>query len=99
MPSDHDGNNCTGSTTWEWRRVRVRRPPKAMDAVPEGRRWFFRLPRWNPRTPLTLRVTYRGGAECWYEIHARGGTLRVPGVTALHDAMVTLYGSERNGRH
>lgn len=50
------------------------------------RRWHGALPR-NPREPLTIKISYRGGPECWYEIHARGGMGRFPGVTALHDVM------------
>lgn len=49
-------------------------------------RWFGRAQR-NPREPLTIKVKYRGGEECWYEVHARGAIGRFPGHTALHDAM------------
>lgn len=45
------------------------------------------LARRNRREPLTLSVKYRGGAEAWYEIKARGRTYRVPGHRALHDVM------------
>lgn len=41
----------------------------------------------DPREVLTITVKLRGGPECWYEVHARGCTTRVPGHTALHDLM------------
>lgn len=75
------------STTWAWKRVKIAPPPEAREA--DGRkpgRWF-RLPPWPPRRPLTISVKYRGGPECWYEVHARGSVGRFPGVTALDDVM------------
>lgn len=83
-------NTRSESTTFEWKRVKMRRPagghtktqPKA------GHSYFRRLSPWNwRRQPITLAVKYRGGSECWFEIHARGGTLRVPGVVALVDVV------------
>lgn len=49
------------------------------------------LPR-NARDPLTIKVSYRGGPECWWEIHARGVVVRRPGVVALHDLLMELNG-------
>lgn len=61
------------------------RPPKA------GRSYFRRLSPWDwRRKPLTMTVQYRGGPECWFEIHSRGGVLRVEGVLALVDVMKEL---------
>lgn len=48
------------------------------------------LSRRDPRDPLQVTVKYRGGPECWYEIKARGATVRVPGHVALHDLMLTI---------
>lgn len=75
------------STTWEWKRVKMRRPAGGQTgrAAPL-RRWYL-LPPWPPRKPLSLSVKFRGGQECWYEIHARGSSGRVPGTIALHDLM------------
>lgn len=36
---------------------------------------------------MTITIKYRGGAECWYEIRARGSLGRFHGATALHDVM------------
>lgn len=39
---------------------------------------------------MHLTVTYRGGPEAWYEIRARGVTIRRPGTMALHDLISAL---------
>lgn len=69
----------------------MRRPPEASKgSAPKGHRWRRRSP-WDPRKPLSLTVKSRGGAECWYEVHARGDLGRVPGSTSLHDLMTMIY--------
>lgn len=92
MGDTDDENDCSQSTTWAWKRVKIdsplaapnensrRAPSKALRSV------------WNPRTTLTLTVRYRGGAECWYEVRARGRIHRLPGHVALHDVMGKVYG-------
>lgn len=87
MDEHDEAYNRTPSTRWRPAMIKMPRAPQASRTVTEGRHWFFRLPRRDARTPLTIRIHYRGGSECWYEIKARGGTLRVPGVRALHDVM------------
>lgn len=75
------------STTWSWRRVKVSPPPEARgQSARRAGRWFGRPP-WPVRTPLHITVKYRGGPECWYEVHARGCIGRFPGHVALHDAI------------
>lgn len=85
MPEDP--NTSMPSTTWEFKRVRVRRPPNGQKGSPPKAVRWFRLPHRNPREPLTIKVKYRGGEECWYEVHARGEVGRFPGYVALHDVM------------
>ena len=75
------------STTWEWRLTKIRRPPLGQSGCSPKARRFFHLPSRNPRERLTLTITYRGGGEAWYEIHARGSVGRWPGYVALHDVM------------
>lgn len=75
------------TTTWEWKQVKVRRPAGGHSgSAPKAPRWF-RLPPRNPREPLTIKVKFRGGSECWYEVHARGSIGRFPGYIAIHDIM------------
>jgi hypothetical protein len=53
-------------------------------------RWFH-LPPWPRRSPLTLKVHYRGGAEAWVEVHSRGSYGRFPGHTSLIDALEDIW--------
>lgn len=59
--------------------------------VPKARHWFLGHPR-NMREPITIRIRYRGGAEAWWEIEARGQTLRRPGHVAIHDLFREING-------
>jgi hypothetical protein len=70
----------------------VRRPAGGQVAsVPKGHRWY-RLPRRNPRDPLTVTVKFRGGPEGWVEIHARGDFARVPGYTTIAELVLLMNG-------
>lgn len=76
------------------------RPPRQgqIKTAPGGlRRWFRRGP-WDRRKPLTIKVKYMGGGECWYEIHARGSAGRFPGYVALHDVMWEIFGECNHDR-
>jgi len=82
-----EGDHVFPSTHWEWRRVKIRRPPEAQStAAPQGRR-LRGLPPRNPRESTFIQVHFRGGPECWYEVKARGRTLRYPGWVDLHSMM------------
>jgi hypothetical protein len=84
-------NVCSVSTTFEWKRVRVSRPPEANSRERrKAPRWFGRPP-WNRRDPITLKISYRGGAECWIEVHARGSVGRYPGHTQVIDLMKDIW--------
>ena len=86
--NDHElSNECTSShiVEWEWRKVR--RPAGGQKSgSPQARRFRF-LPSRNPREPLTIKVKFRGGPECWYEVHARGSIARYPGTRSIHEIM------------
>lgn len=85
------------STTWEWRKTKIRRPAGGHSgSAPKALRWFSLPPR-NPRQPLTISVKFRGGPECWYEIHARGQVGRVPGWLCIHDLMVEINRAQDDG--
>lgn len=80
-----------GSTTWEWRQVKISRAPQATGT--DGRkagRWHS-LPGWPVRRPLTLTVKYRGGPEGWVEIHSRGRVGRFPGTVAIFDVLREVW--------
>jgi hypothetical protein len=52
-------------------------------------RWFGR-PRVDWRQPTTLRIKYRGGAEGWVEVHARGSVGRFPGHATILDVIAEV---------
>lgn len=88
MSDSESSSTRSGSTTWEWRKVRI-------PGRPEGHRDSTRrvplAPR-NDRIPLTVVVKYRGGAEAYWELRARGRVYRLPGHMYLHDAMTVVQG-------
>lgn len=70
-------------------------PPEASSgAAPKGRP-LRSLPPWPRRDPLTIRVKYRGGAEGWVEIHARGAIVRRPGHVAILDVLQDVWQDQR----
>jgi hypothetical protein len=61
-------------------------PEGTRHSRPKGARWFG-LTRRNPRDQLRLTVAYRGGAEGWIEVHARGQVGFFPSHAALADVV------------
>lgn len=59
-----------------------------------GAKHASRLPKWRPRTPLTITVRYHGGSEAWWCIKARGTEFRVPGHIAIHDVMREIFNND-----
>lgn len=98
MADHQEANDCSTSTTWGWRYVKIPGSPEA----PKGQR--AKRPSqalqsvWDGRHALTITIRSRGGAECWYEIKARGKTTRLPGHLALHDVMTRIYGGTQPER-
>lgn len=91
-PDDRNTNIGSPSTTWGWRRVKIGRPPEAQGTARLRSSSAALRPGRDPRTPLTVQVTYRGGPECWWELRSRGLILRRSGATAIHDALMELQG-------
>ena len=75
------------SATWVWRRTKIRRPPEAQGPVTAKPWRFSGLPPRSGRESALISVKYRGGPEAWYEIKARGRTVRYPGWVCLSDLM------------
>jgi hypothetical protein len=71
------------------------RPPEAMGTARAERARRFSLARRDPREPLTVIVRYRGGAECWWELRARGTVWRMPGHVSLQDALAQINRLDR----
>ena len=75
------------STDWVWESRKIKRhsPPHqgSANAVSSAPRLAVR-DRWSP---LTITLIYRGGAEAWYQIRARGRVWHFPGHLCLHDCI------------
>lgn len=104
-----------GSTTFVWRRVKMKPPPAGHDTARAKRGRWRHLRRWPRAEALTLKVQYRGGAESWWLVTARGHSGVFPGHAALEDVMSQVfsepdyaadpaelgggYGARTGGRH
>lgn len=96
MGTYEEENLARPSTTFGWKRVKIgSRPEGATAQSPKAASGFRRLSPRDKRDHITLTVTYRGGPECWYEIHARGSMGRFPGYVALEDLMATIRNDRR----
>lgn len=82
------------STTWEWRKVKMRRSAGGQDTAASGTRGFRRLRRYPRTEQVRITVEYRGGAESWWLLKARGTQEVFPGHRALEDVLSRVY-SER----
>lgn len=95
MLNEDLSNERMPSTTYAWRRVRVRSPAAGQEArVPKGRRWRHLSP-WDKRRKLTITVRYRGGSEGWIQVDARGSMGRFPGHVQLIDVVLEVMNQER----
>lgn len=90
--ADFDAGNVVWpvSTTWRSRRGKITRAPQAtQDRAPQAHR-LARMPRRNPREPLTVVMKLRGGSEAWVEVRTRGAVVRVPGYTSVAELLLLL---------
>jgi len=92
--AESTSNNCTPSTTFEWRRVKIDRRRAAPGSTsPEA---ASKPSQRSLREPVTITVHYRGGSEAWWELKARGRTWRRPGSLCLHDVLADIYAGARS---
>lgn len=81
------------STTWRYEKVRVSQPPEATGrGTPAGRR-LRSLPRRDPREGINVTLKYRGGAQAWVEVRARGCVWHTPGDVSLYDVLRAVTNS------
>lgn len=90
MAASPSSNERSGSTTWAYKKVKLRGPARTgqHDRRKPGR--FSGLTRRDPKSVLTITVAYKGGAEAWWTIQARGRIAAFPGHMALHDVMAEI---------
>ncbi len=84
------------STTWEWRRVKMKTPPAGHETVRAKRGRWRHLPLWPRTRHLTVKITYRGGGESWWLVEARGSHGVFPGHCALEDVMAQICNEGRS---
>lgn len=87
MAATDESNARTGSTTWEWRRVKMRGPRPEGQAAPKASSRWYGLSRRDAHLRITVTLSYRAGSEAWWLVEARGRQGVFPGHRALHDVM------------
>lgn len=75
---------------YEWRMSR--KLVSVTEASPTGRA-LHKLFKRDRRKALPVTVKFRGGSEAWWEITARGVTVRVPGHTPIHEVLDRFTGT------
>lgn len=89
-----DTEQAFASQRFVWRKVKIAHPAGGQGTARRSRRSFLRLAP-QPRTrPVRLTVTWRGGAEGWWFVEARGEHQAFPGHWCLEDVMARVL-SER----
>lgn len=80
---------CSGSTTWGFKPVKIDRRPQGNVTTERSEGLWSLLP-WPRKRPMTLTIKYLGGSQCWFEVRARGRSLKRPGVVHLVELMDEL---------
>lgn len=83
------------STTFVWKHVIMRGPPRPLDASAGQRPAPLAVGRRDPRKPLTVTVAYLGGPEAKWKLTSRGRVYYVHGAEQLHDALSRLSHARR----
>jgi hypothetical protein len=101
QPRNEGGSSSTGeehlfaSTTFEWRRVKIRTPPAGHNKARAKRGRWRHLGRWPRTQDLTITIRYRGGAESWWLVKARGSQGAFPGHASIEDVMSQVMNEGR----
>lgn len=95
MSIQQQSDECSVSTTWAFRKVKIRTAPQANGTARRRRSSKLSLRRRDARERLSIVIMYRGGSEAWWVIEARGERWTFPGHRSLHDALWSI--NEGNG--
>lgn len=87
MATDKQANTSSASTTWVWKKTKLKEPRREGQHSSAKPRRFGGLSRRDRSRRLTLTISYKGGSEAWWLVEARGRTAVFPGHRALHDVM------------
>lgn len=82
-------NTRSQSTTFAWKRVKLRTPPEGQERV-RAKRGPHGLSRRNWCEPLTLTIAYNGGPEAWITVKTRGRVFKRPGWVQLVDLVADI---------
>ncbi len=81
---------------FEWKYVKVKPPPAGHSTARAKRgRWRY-LARWPRSEKLQISIKWRGGAESWWLVEARGSSGVFPGHAALEDVMNQVLNEGRS---
>lgn len=78
------------STTWTYRKVKLRGPRPEGQPRPAQPGRFSGLAKRDRKARITLTIHHRGGAESWWLVEARGRKVPFPGHRALEDVMAEI---------
>jgi hypothetical protein len=95
VPDQQPTEQVFPSTTWQWKKVKMKPPPAGHSTARAQRGRWRHLARWPRTQRMTLQVTYRGGAESWWLVQARGSQGVFPGSAALEDIMSQVFNEGR----
>ena len=70
-------------------------PPAGHNGARAKRGRWRHLARWPRTQKLRLEITYRGGAESWWLVEARGSQGAFPGHAAIEDIMAQVLNESR----
>ncbi len=96
VPAHTDNRTGVPSTTFQWRKVKMKPPPAGHDTARAKRGRWSRFSTWPRRRSLTIEIVWRGGPESWWLVKARGSHGVFPGHMAIEDVMAQVL-NEWNG--
>ena len=95
MHSPSDTNKRSGSTLYRLEMRKVLRSAERHSTAAEGVRSLSGLSPLPRGTSITITATYKGGAEGWVELRARGRSVMRPGHVELLMVLLELLGEAR----
>lgn len=90
MNTQSDVEHLFPSTTFAWRKVKMKTPPAGQGTVRAQRGRWHGLTTWPRARTLSVSITYRGGPESWWLVNSRGRHGVFPGSAAIEDVMAAV---------
>lgn len=83
-------NNSSPSARFQWKKVMVSRGAAGNKTAGRKAVRWRRFGRRDPTLPITVRLTFKGGAEAWVLVDGRGEANVYPGYVALIDVLLDI---------